>query len=448
MALGKFQMREYSAWKGLTKDTHIGAIFQSQPQKATNLMVQLLATHRGKTLENYLMQFPTKYFDTDDEYTWEIIGSSRRNIPIIEARDEAGSVITTGNAGANGAKFYVVFAEDWFADGEVIVGEKNEIYPLRILGPARAEGTDAVYQVELMGGVLGGIPAEELTLGKRFSWDYAVVENTMSRDVGGVRYSSPISMRNEWSTIRIAEKVPGNMLNRKLKVGLPVLDKSGKKAIFEGWMHHVDYQVEETFSEYKNNIIMYGRSNRNKNGEYLNFGKSGNVIRQGDGIRAQMEVSNTYYYNDFDIELINNALYELSTSKLGFGERTFILRTGERGAALFHKAVLNVVSGWTSFNYLGGNAANPATINKTSSPLHSNALSAGFQFTEFRAPNGVIVKVEVDPMYDDPVRNKVQHPLGGVAHSYRFDIMSIGTMDQPNIQIAKVRGQEEFRGYR
>ena len=115
MALGKFQMREYSAWKGLTKDTHIGAIFQSQPQKATNLMVQLLATHRGKTLENYLMQFPTKYFETDDEYTWEIIGSSRRNIPIIEARDEAGSVITTGNAGANGAKFYVVFAEDWFA---------------------------------------------------------------------------------------------------------------------------------------------------------------------------------------------------------------------------------------------------------------------------------------------------------------------------------------------
>ena len=123
--------------------------------------------------------------------------------------------------------------------------------------------------VELMGGVLGGMPAEELTLGKRFSWDYAVVENTMSRNVGGVRYSSPISMRNEWSTIRISEKVPGNMLNRKLKVGLPVLDKSGKKAIFEGWMHHVDYQVEETFSEYKNNIIMYGRSNRNKNGEYL-----------------------------------------------------------------------------------------------------------------------------------------------------------------------------------
>jgi len=28
---------------------------------------------------------------------------------------------------------------------------------------------------------------------------------------------------------------------------------------------------------------MYGKSNRNSNGEYLNFGKSGEVIKQGDG---------------------------------------------------------------------------------------------------------------------------------------------------------------------
>lgn len=107
----------------------------------------------------------------------------------------------------------------------------------------------------------------------------------------------------------------------------------------------------------------------------------------------------------------------------------------------------DVVSGWTAFNYLGGNAANPAIIQKTTSQLHSNALSAGFQFTEYKAPNGVIVTVEVDPVYDDPVRNKIMHPMGGVAESYRFDILYIGTMETPNIQLAKVKGQEEYRGY-
>lgn len=107
-------------------------------------MVQLLATHRGKTLETYLNQFPTKYFDTNDEYTWDIVGSSRRNIPLIEARSLDGTVISEGNAGVGGEAFYVVFGEDWFADGEVIVGEKNEVYPLRILGEPRMEGSNAV----------------------------------------------------------------------------------------------------------------------------------------------------------------------------------------------------------------------------------------------------------------------------------------------------------------
>lgn len=83
-------------------------------------MIQLLATHRGKNLETYLSQLPVKYFDTDDEYTWEIIGSSRRNIPLVEARDIDGSPVTstTGMVGA-GEPFYVVFGEDWFGDGEV-----------------------------------------------------------------------------------------------------------------------------------------------------------------------------------------------------------------------------------------------------------------------------------------------------------------------------------------
>ena len=39
------------------------------------------------------------------------------------------------------------------------------------------------------------------------------------------------------------------------------------------------------------------------------------------------------------------------------------------------------------------------------------------------------------------------HPLGGVAMSYRYDIMYIGTMDQPNIFKCKIKGDDEYRGY-
>lgn len=444
--LGKFQTVGFTSWKGLTKENHLGAIFGLAPQKATNLMVQLLAAHYGKTLDTFLSQFPTKEFEDDSEYYWEVIGSSRRNIPLVEARDENMTVVTkaSGMVGAGTAPFYLVFPEDWFADGEYIVGNLNELYQFRILGDPRMEGTNAVYKVELAGGNTAGCPAERLLAGERFSVEAAFVEKELSRKVGDIRYSSPVSMRNEWSTIRIQHKVPGSMLNKKIACGIPIIDKMGKKTVVTRWMHHVDWEVEQQFSEYKNNALAFGRSNRNKNGEYTNIGKSGSVIKTGAGLFEQMEVANTMYYNTFSLKLIEDALYELSAAKLGMGERYFVIKTGERGAIQFHKAVLQTVSGWTQFTLNGDNLG---IVEKTNSPLHSNALSAGFQFVEFKAPNGVRVKIDIDPYYDDPVRNKIQHPNGGPAFSYRYDIMDIGTMDQPNIFKCAIKGQPELRGY-
>lgn len=115
-----------------------------------------------------------------------VVGSSRKNIPLVEARDENGNVVknTTPAVGAGTAPFYLVFAEDYFADGEVIFGNLNQKYPMRILGDAKFEGTNAIYKVELMGGNTVGIPAERLLAGERFSVGFAPVEKELSRGVG------------------------------------------------------------------------------------------------------------------------------------------------------------------------------------------------------------------------------------------------------------------------
>ncbi len=450
--LGKFQMTGFQSWQSsISKKNHLGSMFLQAPQKATNLMVQLLAFHRGKTLDTFLNSFPVKEFEDESEYTWDVIGSARKNVPLVEARDENGTVVTattSTNIGIGTAPFYLVFPEDWFGDQEVIFGHLNQAYPIRILGEARMEGTNAVYKVELMGGITTGMPVERLLAGERFSPEYAAVEQGLSRKAGTVRFNTPASMRNEWSTIRIFHKVAGNLLNSKLAIGIPVSKPGpgGKliKSTANTWMFNVDWEVECQFSEYKNNILAYGTSNRNANGEYMNFGKSGEVIRQGAGLYEQMEVSNTMYYNNFSLKLIEDALYELSASKLDFGDRLFILRTGERGAIQFHKAVRDVVSGWTQFVL---DNSSTKVVDKTNSVLHSNALKAGYQFVEYNAPNGVRVKIEVDPLYDDIVKNKIIHPQGGPAYSYRYDIMYMGTMDQPNIFKCQIKGTPEYRGY-
>ena len=184
--LGKFQMVGFDGWKGLSKLNHISAIYQLGPQKASNMMVELLAAKKGKTLDTFLSRFAVKEFEDDSEYYWDVISSARKNIPLVEARKEDGTPVVAGDSpvGTNTSPFYLVFAEDYFADGEVIFGNLNQVYPIRVLGEARMEGTNAVYKCEVMGGITSGVPSERLLAGERFSVGFAPVERELSRRVG------------------------------------------------------------------------------------------------------------------------------------------------------------------------------------------------------------------------------------------------------------------------
>ena len=69
---------------------------------------------------------------------------------------------------------------------------------------------------------------------------------------------------------------------------------------------------------------------------------NGEIIRMGAGIREQMQVSNTFVYDTFSIQFVNDALYNMTAGKMEIGPQTFELVTGKKGAELFHKAVMDV----------------------------------------------------------------------------------------------------------
>ena len=347
---------------------------------------------------------------------------------------------TYGNVGRNGAPFYLVFEEDMFHDGEVLWGNLNETYPMRVLADPRFEGSLAVYKVTLMNGRNDGIPAERLLAGEKFSYAYAPVERELSRKVGGVSHSTPISMRNEFTTVRIYHKVAGNKKNVKMPTPYVISTPANGNKRFNMWMDREEWAVERKFKEYKNNAMAFSTSNRNANGEYTDFGKSGNPIKVGAGLFEQLSYGNTVYYSKFSLEMLEEALISLSLNKKELNNRIFVMKTGEFGALQFHKAVLDTTSGWT---VLTNN--NPAVISKVQSKMHMNSLAAGFQFTEFRAPNGIVLKVEVYKMYDDDKRNKITHPNGGYAFSYRYDIFDLGSHEDSNINKVVVEGQDEVR---
>lgn len=80
------------------------------------MMVELLASKVGSTLDTFLSRFPVKEFEDDSEYYWDVISSARKNIPLVEARTEDGvAVQVSDTVGVGTSPFYLVFAEDYFA---------------------------------------------------------------------------------------------------------------------------------------------------------------------------------------------------------------------------------------------------------------------------------------------------------------------------------------------
>ena len=450
MSVGKFVMTKGKSWSGLTLKNHIGAIFGSKPQLVTKLTTVLLQESGMKNLDTTLSKFKEKVLETADDFVWKLVGSDERNIPLVEAR-EAGVVVTSGSTGVGAARniIQLVFGEKYFSKVHIIAGIRPDIYQFRVLDNPTEEGGLYVYDVEVFGGQesLAGVPGTELVGGNRFSIESAYVADELSIHGADIQFTSPYLMRNSVSTLRMEHKVSGAMIDCKVE---PVYfgaietrdSNSGKVHKSFTWMQEVYWQFEKSLSRIKARTLMFGKTNRDDNGRYLNKSEANIEIKAGSGIREQMEVSNTTSYSTFSLRLLEDMLYELSEGKLDFSSRSFILRTGERGAVQFHKAVTAEAAGWTNLTQ-----NNPAVFSKVSSQLNSNAFKAGFQFTEWVAPNNVHVTLEVDPMYDDKIRNKIIHPSGGVAESYRYDILYIGSMDEPNIQKIKLKNGAELRGY-
>ena len=217
-------------------------------------------------------------------------------------------------------------------------------------------------------------------------------------------------------------------------------------AIASRWMLAVTWKIEETWNEYKCNALDRGVSTRMENGEYSNYGLSGLANRQGAGFRQPQAAGNMTYYTKFSIGLIEDALYGVSAGKLDFNKRKFVVRTGERGAMLFSKEAKKEMSGWLP---LYGGASNvPYIKGDGATNFAPNGVSvADLQVTRWLAPNGLDVTIMIDSSKDDVQTNKIMHPLGGTAESYRFDIFYASDEEQPNVQKCVVKGQPELRGY-
>lgn len=436
--ISPLQMTDATSWKGLTTENHLGAIWALDPQKANDIVTKVQQNYFGNDIDSILNKFPVKEFDDDRDYYWELESQLIDNLPLVEARIDGTAVTAASKAGLGFTEFELVFSKDWFSNREVIVGEKNELYPVRIKAEPRYEGTNVVYTCELMSGTKTDfIPYEEISGGQLFSREFAPVERTMSEGGREIKFKSHITMRNAFSQIRIEKKTPGNLSGKKM--GTFVVGENGKKFIL--WQQYESFMFDHEFRNDISRLLMFGTSNRTENGDYMQTGESGYKIVQGSGLREQCETSNTSLYTNFDIQTLSARLLDLSEGKLSYDERNFVGSTGERGAFQFHNAL-------EDHSQLFTPSRESMRIYGTNADFASKGLGYGGQFVEYIGPNMVKFNLSVEKMYDNRNRNKVSHPDGGVTESYRYDIYDIGTTNgEANIRKVKKKGEDVIHRY-
>lgn len=439
----KTQVTDPKAWSHLTREAHLGWTGQNQPVDIGNKMIDRLyeLNYGADNIVSFIEKLPVMTIPKEGPYRWWLQGTEERNIPLVKATiDAAGSTVVTDThkAGLAGAIFYMWFSEDYFYATSVIVGSHPEQYSLRCVGEGVQVGMYFRYEVQLTtNDPTLFVPASEVTAGSRWSEEYGLVEQELSIRGNSVHHASPFAMENTTSVIRKNYEVPGNMINAGENYPLLFKFVSDDGKTFDKWIPKLDWDFMTQFRRDKARLILNGKSTVLSNGNSWMKGESGNTIKAGFGLYEQMNGGNIMYYNEFSIDNLSKFIMDITYNKIPEDKRDIVLSTGTYGAYEFHKALMNKAAGY-SWLQSGHNlqvSGNRVILNEG-------------QMVQYNFINGISFRIVIDPMKDDPIRNKLMHPDGGPVSSRVFDIFDFGTTNgQGNIQRVKVEGAEEFYGY-
>lgn len=428
--LNALQVSYPKSWAGLTTENNLYAIYQNEPQLASDIVTEIFNKMGYLGMDNFLSKYPTMMLDHDGEYRWMLKGDERRAIKIMSYTSAAATAVS--KPGLNQEIFQLELEERYFSVTDFLIFDDRD-YGVRIVGEGYANGTNWVYEVQSMDPAVGAfIPTQLLAAGKKVSRQHNIVTNTLNDEYNTPQFSSHFEMRNIFSNLAKQQVVPGNMHNRPLLIKMNVGD--GKPVSV--WTKWQDIVTEMQWRKEKANQLFFSKYNQRADGTFANKARNGFAVKQGAGLRQQISPSYKFYYTTLTLDYLHEVAQNLSINILPEDQREFLILTGERGMFLFSKLIEDKVA---VFNPIG----NPDRLTGTGSNL-------GFrgQYKTFEGYNGIKYTIMHMPEYDDVIDNRLPHPDGGFTENYRMTIMNIGTTNgEPNIQKMGVNGRTDIKWY-
>ena len=442
------QLFEGKSWNGFTPKQHLVNALDWNPVDIMDKVTQLYDVNLGEDFVSMVSKHGTYYIEPGkDEFQWKLDNVYETFYELLNAyEDKAGTVVigtTVQTPGANRSRFYMDFRNKVFSVTETIVGEKPDLYTLLIASEPMLVGGDIWrYEVELVNnGPDHFIPVTELFAGSRWSSEAGLVTDTLADRGFDISFRSKTMLNGFLSSFRMQHTIPGNMTEVKPK-GFFV--KNGKGGGEMMWLTNVEWEFLKKAKYAETALIINGKSNRWADGTYGNYDKNGYAIKAGSGFKEQWSASNKYTYNTApDLDFLTQIAMEAVVGKVDPSKRKMVIRAGEYGIVELSKMVQRKLGSDAikSLAHMGDTTGRAYKWDK-------NLIDVNLgQFRSVAIINGIEFYFMVDPSKDDFRRNKVQHPKGGLASSYEYDIMGFGGTDEKsNMQIVRRKGETPIYG--
>ena len=415
----------------MTEMNHLGKALLVKPEVFENKMTQIFTSVRYS--DNPLTKWLSGNSMTDKsiskrEWEWKMRGATTKPLVVVE-NVEPDSNATPGKFRSD---FKIKLEEDWFIPGDVInPGTSNKKYQCRIQQQPQQHGKGFIYTVRLMSDDPQlFLPVQYLQPGQAWSKLYSQYEEGAEQS-GSTQYSMPFMLQNRMSRYRKKYRVTGDVAQEVLAVKM--MGSNGKW--FDSWIKYAEVEYWEQWYRELERGMWYSRSTDTVKGA------TGRSVISGPGVQELLEDSHQHFYTTLTAKLIEEFLMDVFYSRVSPGkDRQLKGYTGEYGMILFHRAMTDVLQK-KGFTILDSNF-----VEKASSNYHTNALSIGYQFTKFKMPNGAVLEMIHNPLYDDREINYEIDPVSGYPmESQRITFLDFG---QKESNIALMNRTNSFKlGY-
>lgn len=366
-------------------------------------------------------------------YKWKIRGHQTPRVKFA-ARVTGGAISAGSTLGGNGTEFIVAFNSSYYNPYDIIKLADNTLLFV-VAGPIFIKEGTFEYTVKLNTNRVAETVSTTLMVAGKESGPAGVAYPEMS-DKGfisttqahedHINYLTKVRYDWSWSADAAATKY----------LIEDIVPFNGKQVKFTYVTDELFRAAMEIYHFRKEMQLIYGRSTMDMNGRcFLQDPKTGQDIVEGDGLIAQMADSQKQTYTNLNIDLIEDALSDLSLRSPKRTGNTWMMTTGAEGYKQFGRIMrAEHKSAWT---------LQPNSYVSTK----NGKIKLGAEYNSYEFQGNTVV-VNVNNVFDHPANVSETDSNGKPLESSKFLFIDMSSYDGvKNIQMIAKDGRSFITGY-